>query len=171
MLGNWLDRIDAATSTRRHPACGSSAGFPSVQPYVEQSRIAVVPLLHGAGVKRKVIQSMMAGTPVVTTPVGAEGLDLVQGEHALIAADAADLAAGITRLLTEDDLWHQLAAAGARHVELRHGVDLVERRFGEIIDAVMARRSRASVVDADGPEAGSTDDAIRRRIQTIGAPG
>ena len=67
---------------------------PSVQPYIERSRLSVVPLLHGAGVKRKVIQSMMAGTPVVTTPVGAEGLDLVQGEHALIAADAADLAAG-----------------------------------------------------------------------------
>ena len=50
-----------------------------------------VPLLHGAGVKRKVIQSLMAGTPVVTTPVGAEGLDLVQGEHTLIAADGAIL--------------------------------------------------------------------------------
>ena len=59
---------------------------PSVRPYIERSRLAVVPFLHGAGVKGKVIQSMMAGTPVVTTPVGAEGLDLVQGEHALIGA-------------------------------------------------------------------------------------
>ena len=87
--------------------------MPSVQPYADRARLAVVPLLHGAGVKRKVIQAMMGGTPVVTTPLGAEGLDLVQGEHALIAADAADLAAGITRLLTDDDLWRRLVAAGA----------------------------------------------------------
>ena len=64
--------------------------------------------------KRKVIQSMMAGTPVVTTPVGAEGLALEQGKHALIGADAADLAAGITRLLTDDDLWARHGRGRAR---------------------------------------------------------
>ena len=71
----------------------------------------------------------MAGTPVVTTPVGAEGLDLVQGEHALIAADADDMAAGITRLLSDDDLWHRLAAAGADHVDARHRLDEVRQQF------------------------------------------
>ncbi len=84
----------SSTSTRRRPGVRLIGWVPSVQPYIERSRLAVVPLLHGAGVKRKVIQSMMAGTPVVTTPIGAEGLDLVQGEHALIASDSADLAAG-----------------------------------------------------------------------------
>ena len=73
------------TSTRRRPGVRLVGWVPSVQPYIERSRLSAVPLLHGAGVKRKVIQSMMAGTPVVTTPVGAEGLDLMQGEHALIA--------------------------------------------------------------------------------------
>ena len=51
----------------------------------------------------------MGGTPVVTTPVGAEGLDLVQGEHALIGPTRPTWPPGITRLLTDDDLWHRLA--------------------------------------------------------------
>ena len=93
----------ASTSTPHAGRRSSSAGCPPITPYLERARISVVPLLHGAGVKGKVLQSMMAYTPVVTTPVGAEGLDLVQGEHALDRRDAADLAAGITRLLMDDD--------------------------------------------------------------------
>ena len=175
VLGNWLDRIELQVEPT--PGLRLVGWVPSVQPYVERSRIGVMPLLHGAGVKGKVIQSMMAGTPVVTTPIGAEGLDLVQGEHALIAADAADLAAGITRLLTDDDLWRRLAESGAAHVERRHGIALVERRFDEIIERVMARRPRPVGGTGDRPhrftavEDGSTDEAIRRRIQLIGRPG
>ena len=54
-------------------------------PYLERARVCVVPLLHGAGVKGKIIESLLAGTPVVTTRIGAEGLDLRDGEHAVVA--------------------------------------------------------------------------------------
>ena len=174
VLGNWLEeaalRVDPAT-----PGVRLVGWVPSVQPYIERSRIGVVPLLHGAGVKRKVIQSMMAGTPVVTTPVGAEGLELAQGRHALIAADTADIAAGITRLLTDDHLWRRVADEGAAHVNRRHGMDLVERRFNEIVALVMARR-RGSPVDKDqvrfaGADGDDPADVIRSRIHMIGRPG
>jgi GT2 family glycosyltransferase/glycosyltransferase involved in cell wall biosynthesis len=176
VLGNWLDQvtldIDPAT-----PGVRLVGWVPSVQPYVERSRVAVVPLLHGAGVKRKVLQSMMAGTPVVTTPVGAEGLGLVQAEHALIAADAADLASGITRLLTDDDLWRHLVKAGADHVVQRHDIEVVERQFAGIIETVMSRRGRSVADGAErAPRFAGVDDeglrhVIRRRIQMIGRPG
>lgn len=179
VLGNWLDQvpldIDPAV-----PGLRLVGWVPSVRPYVQQSRLAVMPLLHGAGVKGKVIQAMMAGTPVVTTPVGAEGLELVQGHHALIATDSADLAAGITRLLTEDDLWYRIAAAGASHVDQRHGIELVERRFREIVEHVMRRKARASTdtgretsgfTAGDGVDREGTGEAVRRRIQMICRPG
>ncbi len=176
VLGNWLDQvtldIDPAT-----PGVRLIGWVPSVQPYLEQSRLAVVPLLHGAGVKRKVLQSMMAGTPVVTTPVGAEGLDLVQGVHALIGADAADFASGVTRVLTDDDLWHRLADEGAQHVELRHDVEVVEGIFGRILDQVMSQRGRTIVDGSEkstrftGVDGEDMGQVIRRRIQMIGRPG
>ncbi len=176
VLGNWLEQvtldIDPAT-----PGVRQVGWVPSVRPYLEQSRLAVVPLLHGAGVKRKVIQSMMAGTPVVTTPVGAEGLDLVQGDHALIAADAADFASGITRLLTEDDLWHRLTDAGARHVDERHDTAVVEQMFAGIIEQVMSRRGRPAAGGAErttrftGVDGEQMSEVIRRRVQMIGRPG
>lgn len=176
VLGNWLDRVTVHVDPAA-PGLRLVGWVPTVAPYIEQSRLSVVPLLHGAGVKRKVIQAMMAGTPVVTTPVGAEGLDLVQGRHALIAHDAADHAAGITRLLTEDDLWHRVAEAGAAHVDGRHGIDLIERRFAEIIESVMAGRRRLpAAAGAKRPRVGGLDEAstvgaVRHRVQTIGGPG
>ena len=175
VLGNWLDQVTLNVDPAA-PGVRLVGWVPTIAPYIERSRIGVVPLLHGAGVKRKVIQSMMAGTPVVTTPVGAEGLDLVQGHHALIGSDAADVAAGITRLLRDDDLWRRLADAGAAHVNERHGLDLVEQRFVAIVEAVMADRRRgAGVASSSGNgthgDTGEADDALRHRIQTLARPG
>jgi glycosyltransferase involved in cell wall biosynthesis len=172
VLGNWLDRATLAIDPTT-PGLDLVGWVPSVQPYLERARLAIVPLLHGAGVKGKIVQSMMACTPVVTTPIGAEGLDLVQGEHALIGADSADLAAGITRLLTDDELWHRLAQQGADHVDARHRPDVVHRTFDEIIDRVMAQRPRG-----DGGRGRSTGmstqastGAITEALRTIAAPG
>jgi glycosyltransferase involved in cell wall biosynthesis len=171
VLGSWLDQVrldvDAAS-----PGVDLVGWVPSVRPYLERARLSVVPLRYGAGVKGKVIQSMMACTPVVTTPIGAEGLDLVQAEHALIGSDAADLAAAVTRLLTDAPLWERLARQGADHVDARHRPGVLGPRFLEILDAVMA----APIHGADGNSSNGTgpatpERALVERIRTLATPG
>ncbi len=49
--------------------------------------MAVVPLVSGEGVKLKVLDYMAVGLPIVATKKGAEGLDLVNGKHAIIVND------------------------------------------------------------------------------------
>ena len=93
---------------------------PSIRPYLEQSRICVVPLLHGAGVKGKIIESLLAGTPVATTSIGAEGLDLRDGEEAVIADTAEEFAEGLARLLTDGEAWQRMADAGHALADARH---------------------------------------------------
>ncbi|MGI9604126.1 MAG: glycosyltransferase [Acidimicrobiales bacterium] len=175
VIGNHLHHPDTHIDVEPTiPGCNLVGWVPSVRPYTEQSRLAVVPLLNGAGVKRKVIQAMMAYTPVVTTAVGAESLDLVQGEHALIAADAGDLAAGITRLLTDDPLWSRLAEAGAAHVDARHGIEPVRKQFDDLVATVMDRPVRVPGTDRrfTGVDSQRVDpDVVRQRIQMIGDPG
>ena len=56
-----------------------------VSPYFLRSRIFVAPLRFGAGMKGKIGQALSYALPVVTTPVGAEGLGLRDGENAVIA--------------------------------------------------------------------------------------
>ncbi|MEZ5167465.1 MAG: glycosyltransferase [Acidimicrobiales bacterium] len=171
VVGNYLDQITLDIDPSA-PGLRMVGWVPSIRPYVERSRVAVVPLLHGAGVKRKVLQSMMAFTPVVTTPVGAEGLDLESGRHALIADDPADMAAalhpgaGRRRSLAGD------GGRGADHVDARHGVREVGAHFTEVVETVMRRPRRRSTVAAYEVDPAHVDAAaIVHRVQATAAPG
>jgi GT2 family glycosyltransferase/SAM-dependent methyltransferase/glycosyltransferase involved in cell wall biosynthesis len=86
--------------------------IPDLRPLLESSVANVAPLRYGAGVKGKVTESLGAGLPVVTTPLGAEGLGAVDGEDLLVAADPEAFAAHVVRLLRDEEHWHALSAAG-----------------------------------------------------------
>jgi GT2 family glycosyltransferase/glycosyltransferase involved in cell wall biosynthesis len=109
---------------------------PSIVPYLERTRVCVVPLLHGAGVKGKIVESLLTGTPVVTTPIGAEGLDLRPGEHAVIAETPDEFAAGLTQLLTDADRWQRLADAGHELLDAKHAPEQVREQFLKIVEHV-----------------------------------
>jgi O-antigen biosynthesis protein len=72
----------------------------------DRARVAVVPLRCGAGVKLKVVEALRAGVPLVTTPVGAQGLP---GLYQVVAVedDAASFAAAVVALLLDDVAWER----------------------------------------------------------------
>ncbi len=78
----------------------------------DATRVFACPLRAGAGVKGKLATAMSYGLPVVTTPIGAEGMDLDDGWHALIAEDAAAFAAACLALYRDAALWQRLSLAG-----------------------------------------------------------
>jgi glycosyltransferase involved in cell wall biosynthesis len=77
-----------------------------------KSKVAVVPLLAGSGTRLKILEAWAAGTPVVSTTIGAEGLPVRDGQHLLLADGASQLAGAVERLLACSDLRERLAAAG-----------------------------------------------------------
>lgn len=85
-----------------------------LKPLYDRSRVTIAPLRYGAGMKGKVGQSMVLGVPVVSTPVGAEGLGVRDGYDMLITQDAKEFAEATLRLLHDDALWLQLQQ-NARH--------------------------------------------------------
>lgn len=96
------------------PLVDIAGWVPDVDPVFDQARAMVAPLTYGAGLKGKVTQSLAAGLPVVTTPVGAEGLTGVDHEPLLIGSDDRELADLVIRVLSDDDLWAELSQAGQR---------------------------------------------------------
>ncbi|MBL6457600.1 glycosyltransferase [Belnapia sp. T6] len=80
-----------------------------------EARVALCPLRIGAGVKLKVVEAMHRGVPVVTTPVGAQGLPGL-AEICDIAGTPEELAAAAVRLMTDDALWLSRAAAQTGYV-------------------------------------------------------
>src|SRR5581483_1233758 len=109
------------------------------RPYLDAARVSVAPLRFGAGIKGKVGEAFAAGLPVVTTPIGAEGMGLEDGVHALIADTAAELAASIVRLHTDSELWMRLSEGGRLEAERRYGADAARSRLAHLLDTVMSR--------------------------------
>jgi glycosyltransferase involved in cell wall biosynthesis len=81
-----------------------------VRPYLQGAGVAVVPLRSGGGTRLKILEAFASGTPVVSTSLGAEGLDVRAGEHLVIADSPADFAGAVVRLMTDPMLAARLAA-------------------------------------------------------------
>jgi glycosyltransferase involved in cell wall biosynthesis len=76
--------------------------------FYRNARVAVVPLRVGAGMKGKIVEALHHGVPLVTTPVGAQGLE---GLSPLVPVsdEPAALAAAIVALLKDDAKWDEVA--------------------------------------------------------------
>jgi GT2 family glycosyltransferase/glycosyltransferase involved in cell wall biosynthesis len=103
---------------------------PEVQPFLDGARISVAPLRFGGGVKGKIGEALMHGLPVVTTPIGAEGMDLRDGESALVADPGEEFATAIIRLYRDQALWERLSEQGRSDIADRnsHAASLASLR-------------------------------------------
>ncbi len=81
-------------------------------PLLRESLVMVAPLRYGAGMKGKVTQSLGAGLPVVTTTIGAEGLDVIDGDEMLIADNPDAFAERIVALHRDPEQWRRLSEKG-----------------------------------------------------------
>src|SRR5262249_47677242 len=78
----------------------------------DSRRLFVSPVRYGTGINTKNLQALSRGLPLVTTSIGAEGLQLKNGMNALISDSAEEFAASIVRLYRDSELWTALADAG-----------------------------------------------------------
>jgi glycosyltransferase involved in cell wall biosynthesis len=95
----------------RAPGVVVTGVVPDVRPYVDRAAVVAVPARLGGGMRVKVVQTLAAGKALVATARAVEGLDLVSGEHAVIAETDGELASAIAGLL--DDPERRRALAGA----------------------------------------------------------
>jgi len=92
-------------------------GFvPSLSEFYRSAEVVVAPLRRGSGTKTKVLEAMAQSVPVVTTPVGIEGLDVRHEVHILVATTSAEFADAIIDSLLHPNL--SLARARAAYVHV-----------------------------------------------------
>jgi len=111
--------------------------LPDVDDYFRNARVFVAPLRYGAGMKGKVGHALAFGLPVVTTAIGAEGMGLVDGEHAFIADDPDELADAVVRLYTDPALWARMADAGREVVWRRWSPASMRGRLEAVLNEVL----------------------------------
>lgn len=109
------------------------ANVPSVEPFYANADAVVAPIFFGGGTRIKILEAMAYGRPVVSTSIGAEGLDLRDGHDALIADDMPAFAAALIRLADDPALCERIAA-NARRLQLqRYGQAAMDRAVRTMI--------------------------------------
>jgi polysaccharide biosynthesis protein PslH len=111
---------------------------------VHAAQVYVVPLRAGSGTRLKLLEAMAMGKAIVSTRIGAEGLGLVDGEHALLADRPEEFADAVCGLL-QDPLRRQTLGAAARTLaERQFGWNAIGRRLLGIYDEVLSAPLRAA---------------------------
>ena len=110
-----------------------------------RARVAVVPLRMGAGMKGKVIEALHHGLPLVTTPVGAQGLEGLDA-IACVSGEEAVLARAMLELLQDDAAWRRAARAQQAYLEGRFSLAAMQEalRLGMGVEHPAAARSAAA---------------------------
>ncbi|WP_414444088.1 glycosyltransferase [Burkholderia sp. 22PA0106] len=99
-----------------------------------EARVAVVPLRFGAGVKNKVVEALNFGVPLVTTPVGLQGLAGLDG-RVPASDDAAVFAADVIDVLRDDARWQGLSDGGRDYIARNFSSQAMRDVFQCDIDA------------------------------------
>jgi glycosyltransferase involved in cell wall biosynthesis len=112
-----------------------TGSVPSVVEHLREAAVVVVPLRIGGGTRLKIYEAMAAGKAVVSTTIGAEGLDVKHGTDIWLADDADAFSSAVVKLLQDQEARHSLELA-ARTTAAQHDWSAVATRFRQIVQAI-----------------------------------
>ena len=133
----WAIGSNPTEAIRRlhDPAAGVhvTGTVPDVRPLLSGCAASVVPLLVGGGTRLKILEAMAAGIPVVSTTVGAEGIEVRDGRDIFLADDPDAFASRCADLLEDPALRRRLAEAGRLTVK-RYDWSVAGRQLLEVYE-------------------------------------
>ncbi len=141
---NPTARVHALADGR--PEITVTGTVPDVRPFLEAASIVVVPLRIGGGTRIKIYEAMGMERAVVSTTIGAEGLDVVDGEHILLADVPQSFADAVIALLRAPERAEQIGQRAASHVRAHFGWAAVAEQFADSCVAAASRPDRPSPV-------------------------
>jgi glycosyltransferase involved in cell wall biosynthesis len=115
---------------------------PDVRPFLWQSYVSIVPLRIGGGTRLKIFEAMAAGTAVVSTTIGAEGLPVTHGDTIRIADSAQNFAAECLELLENRQSREQIAAEALGLLRAKFSWEQVTASFERALQAAQSRVSQ-----------------------------
>jgi glycosyltransferase involved in cell wall biosynthesis len=129
----------------RRLACDSvevTGRVPSVVDHLREAAVVVVPLRIGGGTRIKIYEAMASGKAVVSTTVGAEGLDVHHGQDIVISDRPDSFAESVATLLHDTEDRSRLGRAAAA-LAANYGWPLIGARFGQMLQEVIGESFKA----------------------------
>jgi glycosyltransferase involved in cell wall biosynthesis len=106
---------------------------------LDTADVAVVPVRFGGGTRIKILEALASRLPVVTTTVGVEGIDAIDGKHLLVADDAEAFADACIRLIQDPGLGATLADAGHELWRARYRWSVIAPAINAVVREVAGR--------------------------------
>jgi glycosyltransferase involved in cell wall biosynthesis len=122
------DDHPAAAECRAAPGVHLTGWVASIDPFVQASRVLVVPMRAGSGMRVKILEAMARGMPIVSTSVGCEGIGVTHGRHLLVADTPHQFAAAVLQVLKDDELAARLAREARALVMAQYDVAAVRTK-------------------------------------------
>lgn len=108
---------------------------PSVADHLARAAVAVAPLRCATGIQNKALEAMAVGTPVVTTPAVARGIDATPGRHLLVGTTEEELAGHVRRLLEDRATAAAMASRARALVESQYTWEQTVAALEHVYDA------------------------------------
>lgn len=121
-----LSRVRSCRNVEIH------ADVPDVRPYLRRSALMVVPLRIGGGSRLKILESLAAECPVVSTRIGAEGLCLVPDRHFVQVESVDEMADAVVRNLRNPEPIVQMARRGRESVAERYDWPILSAKLEQL---------------------------------------
>ena len=112
-------------------------------PHLTAARVVVAPMLSGGGINLKVLEGMAAGRAMVTTPVGAEGIEGLSDNAIMIAEDAGGFAKAVVEVLQDDELAVGMGSRAREFVRKNFSAEKVGVHYLEVIRVASSEREDA----------------------------
>ena len=131
--------LDAAASDASIVVPGH---VPDVRTWVAPAAVYVVPMRVGGGTRLKVLDAMAQGKAIVSTTLGAEGIQGEDGRHFVLADTGSDFADRVVDLLQDDARRRRLGAEARERVEHRYAWPVIGRYLADAYSAAIETHSR-----------------------------
>ncbi|HEY9706926.1 MAG TPA: glycosyltransferase family 4 protein, partial [Oculatellaceae cyanobacterium] len=95
----------------------------SVIPFLQDANVAIVPILDGSGTRFKILEAMACGVPVVSTPLGCQGIDVQNGFDILVEESADLLAQRTIELLKSPQQQISISSKAYKLVEQKYSLE------------------------------------------------
>lgn len=126
----------------RDPRITITGFVKDLRPYFNRAKIAIAPIVVGAGIQNKVLEAMAMAKPIVATPIACQSLKVTHGREVLISNNPEKFAAFVLRLLNNQEILRGLGQNGRNYVLKYHNwarkVDQLEKIY---LSSVKARQS------------------------------
>lgn len=109
-----------------------------IRTFIDKATVFICPLRMGTGIKNKVLEAMAMGKPVVSSSIGAEGIDVVPGKDIMIADKPEEFAKQVVELLKDKNKRLELGMNARRLVENKHNWSSLGKAIDKIYKEVAA---------------------------------